>query len=45
MDSFGTGTGSFETFDAYGDFEAATAAALYGIGCGPTDINVNCSCV
>lgn len=45
MDPFSSG-GGFETFDAYGDYEAATAAALYGVGCDPDiDINANCSCV
>lgn len=42
MDPFNPG--GFDTFDPYGDYEAVTAAALYGGGCDPGGINLNCFC-
>ena len=34
----------FETFDPYGEYDAATLAALYGGPCDGGGININCGC-
>ena len=44
LDPFSSAESQFETFDPYGEYDAATLAALYGGGCEPT-INYNCGCL
>lgn len=44
LDPFSSSQPQFETFDPYGEYDAATLAALYDSSCGGDTINFNCGC-